>query len=111
VTDDERDQLAQETAEHIAEHLSHRAGGVTYHYDAAGPPPRDLAAIKAALLDGRVWLSWLDDRVFATMRELHGPLAVVNAPARHLDDHAAALEELAQAKERLTEAQQCLNPS
>jgi hypothetical protein len=69
----ERDQLAQETAEYIANTLIPSlglddAGGVTL----VGPTaPRDVEEIKATLLRGHYWLSWLDDRVAGALAQLN----------------------------------------
>lgn len=77
----DRDQLAQETAEHIAEVLMPRSAqihaqpGVEVRYVNDKRPPTDVDDIRAALLDGRIWLSWMDDKVNAAMRALHGPTA------------------------------------
>lgn len=68
-----RDQIAQEAAEHIAEHLNKVA-------DEAGwapvpgkkKPPTTVPEIKQSLLDGEIWRFWLDARVIAAWRELHG---------------------------------------
>lgn len=72
----ERDQLAQETAEHIANTLNpqsdqaHALNNVTVVYPDDERPPRDVAGIKAALLDGECWISWADDRVLIALRTL-----------------------------------------
>jgi hypothetical protein len=77
------EQLAQETAEYIAHTLVPRSvrlasySEITIHYpkDENGNdrrPPTDVEEIKATLLDGRFWISWMDDRVTAAMRTLHG---------------------------------------
>lgn len=74
----DRDQLAQHTAEYIATVLMpkadafHSGPGVTVHYADGQRPPTGVDEIKATLLDGRVWISWLDSRVTAAMRALHG---------------------------------------
>lgn len=78
VNDLDRDQLAQDTAEYIANVLTpqaqktHALPGVTVHYINDQRPPTDVPGIKAALLDGRVWISWICDRVTQAMRQLHG---------------------------------------
>ena len=72
MTDEQtRDQIAQTTAEHIAANPGIEPG-VIVHYPSPERPPTDIPAIKAALLDGRIWMSWLDDHVTAAMRRLHG---------------------------------------
>lgn len=77
-TDTGRDQLAQETAEYIANVLIpqsdavHALPGVTVNYPGGNRPPRDVPSIKAALLAGECWISWMNDRVLTAMRELHG---------------------------------------
>lgn len=79
MTEAERDQLAQETAEYIANVLIpatrklNKLPGAFIHFLSDTRPPTDVAEIKAALLDGRIWISWLDgDRVEAAMHRLHG---------------------------------------
>jgi hypothetical protein len=67
MTAEERDRLAQETAEHIAGRRSGPNSEGTF-----GTPPRTIPVIKGTLLDGHVWISWLDDTVTAAMRRLHG---------------------------------------
>ena len=78
MTEIDRDQLAQDTAEYIASVLAPQAAeihaypGVTVHYANDQRPPTEVEDIKAALLDGRVWISWVCDRVTQAMRQLHG---------------------------------------
>lgn len=75
----DRDRLAQETAEYIATKLIpkaeqlHTMPGVTIHYPDDQRPPTTIDEIKATLLDGRYWISWLDDRVTTAMAAIHGP--------------------------------------
>jgi hypothetical protein len=74
----DRDQVAQKAAEYIANVLTPQnektisLPGVSVHYLDGKRPPTDVADIKAALLDGRLWISWTCDRVTAAMRALHG---------------------------------------
>ncbi len=79
----ERDRLAQETAEYIAATRTPPVPetptvgnsvivgrhGSTVALDRR--PPTAVAEIKATLLGGHVWISWMDDRVVAAMRALH----------------------------------------
>ncbi|GEM_PF-3270428 len=73
-----RQQLARETAEYIVTtlipQLAETLAGttVTISYPDATRPPTTVAEIASALLDGRIWLSWMDDRVCTAMRALHG---------------------------------------
>lgn len=61
------DRLAQETAEYIVSAgLGSSPGAI------GGPAPTGIPEIKATLLSGRCWFSWMDDRVVAAMRALHG---------------------------------------
>lgn len=71
----ERDQLAQDTAEYIANTLNPRARELHVRPAYGKPAPTDIPTIKAALLEGTYWLSWADDRVLTAMRALHGPQA------------------------------------
>ena len=70
-----KDELAQQTAEYIADVLipahADRAAIIDVRYVDGNRPPHDVDEIKAALLAGRIWISWIDDRVSAAMRELH----------------------------------------
>lgn len=77
-TTDEREQLAQETAEYIAKAFvpTNPGGGPmivtrssTRLADRVAPTTVD--GIRTALLDGHVWSAWMDDRVISAMRELH----------------------------------------
>jgi hypothetical protein len=74
----DREQLAQETAEYIANVLTpkaeaaHALPGMEVFYTDGRRPPTCVAEIKATLLAGRFWISWTDDRVTAAMRALHG---------------------------------------
>jgi hypothetical protein len=78
VTTIDRDQLAQDTAEYIATVLmpktaeTHASPYVTVHYPDGKRPQTEVADIKAHLLSGRCWISWMDDRVVVAMRALHG---------------------------------------
>jgi hypothetical protein len=75
----DRNQLAQETAEYIAAELNPlaervaQAPGCSIVYPNGQKPPTAVEQIKATLLDGRLWISWMDDRVFAAMRAIHSP--------------------------------------
>lgn len=73
---DPRDRLAQETAEYIAAVLTTRQTPEKHPegYEEPEEPhaPTSVEEIKATLLNGRLWVSWLDDRVIEAMRELHG---------------------------------------
>lgn len=72
------DQLATNTARYIASDLKTAQTktltlpGVSVFYANDRRPPATVEGIKLALLDGRIWISWMDDRVTAAMRELHG---------------------------------------
>ncbi|MFJ1667318.1 hypothetical protein ACIOK4_13210 [Streptomyces bottropensis] len=74
----DRDQLAQDTAEYIANTLMpktaefHDNPGVTIQYVDDKRPPATVEDIKAELLGGQFWISWLDNRVVTAMRTLHG---------------------------------------
>lgn len=75
----DRDQLAQKTAEYIAGVLIpesdriHALPGVTVFYTDDKRPPREVADIKAALLGGAFWTSWIGEkRVTAAFLALHG---------------------------------------
>lgn len=71
-----RDQIAQEAAEHIVNDLNpeherfHAHPDVTIHYLDDTRPPTDVAGVKAALLDGRYWISWMDDHLTAALKAL-----------------------------------------
>lgn len=69
-------QLARETAEYIARELTpritHAGEGLTVVYADDRRPPADVDEITANLLDGVLWVSWMDDRVLNAMRALHG---------------------------------------
>jgi len=75
--DTDRDQLAQETAEYIAGTLIpesdrvHAFDNVTVSYPGGHTPPRDVPSIKAELLAGRFWISWMNDRVLSALRTIH----------------------------------------
>lgn len=71
----ERDQLAQETAEYIAEHLSTPHGAV-----GDDDRPTDVEGIKEVLLAGDLWISWLDNRVDAAMIAMHQPASGSEQP-------------------------------
>jgi hypothetical protein len=75
-TTDTREQLAQQTAEYIANVLmptyAELAKDVEIVYVNGKKPPTSVEEIKAMLLDGRLFISWMDDRVIAAMRTLHG---------------------------------------
>lgn len=72
-----RDQLAQETAQYIADALIpesdrvHAFDNVTVSYPGGRRPPCDVPSIKAALLNGECWISWMNDRVLSAMRLIH----------------------------------------
>ena len=72
-----RDELAQETAEYIATSVlpQHSVNTTDYlvKYVGDGRPPREVSEIKATLLSGHAWLSWMDERVRNAMRRLHVP--------------------------------------
>lgn len=78
MTDIDRDQLAQDTAEHIVNTLMpktaelHAAPNAEVFYTDDRRPPSTVDGVKAHLLDGGCWISWMDDRVVAAMRALHG---------------------------------------
>lgn len=86
--DTDRDQLAQETAEYIANVLIpqsdavHALPGVTVNYPGGERPPRDVPSIKALLLEGTYWISWMDDRVLIALRTIHAatPAETVDVP-------------------------------
>lgn len=69
------DSLAQETAEYIAADLVPQHGvnltNVLVKYTGEERPPREVAEIKATLLSGYLWLSWMDERVADAMRQMH----------------------------------------
>lgn len=73
-TEQRRDALAQATAEHIATHLiDHVIGGMVDRIQVDGKPmPTTVPEIKATLLAGEMWLSWMSDSTVAAMRALHG---------------------------------------
>ena len=78
-TDADRNRIAEETAQYIAtvlipEHDRLQAlPGVSVYYADEKRPPRTVADIKAALLDGVFWISWIgNERVTAAMRAIHG---------------------------------------
>jgi len=71
LTADQRDQLAQETAEYIAA-MPNPQEGEGFIVVGQDDRPRTISDIKAVLLAGHVWISWMDDKVIATMRALHG---------------------------------------
>jgi hypothetical protein len=60
--------LARTTAEHIVTYL------IPTNRIAWGREdmPTTVEGVAAHLLSGRVWISWMDDRVLAAMRQLHG---------------------------------------
>jgi hypothetical protein len=67
----DREKLARETAEHVVTDLiplGSALGGVLGREGM----PTTVADVAAALLDGHLWISWMDDRVEAAMRQLHG---------------------------------------
>ena len=70
------DQLAQAAAEHITRDLIPEqdrlsdSPGVTIHYVNGRRPPRDVDAIKAALLAGEIWTSWMDEHVLMAVRAI-----------------------------------------
>jgi len=73
------DRIAEETAQYIATVLIPEADrlqalpGVSVYYADEKRPPRTVADIKAALLDGVFWISWIgNERVTAAMRAIHG---------------------------------------
>lgn len=68
----DREQIAQETAEYIAAHApaGQPTDGIVIRYIGEQRPPTAVADIKAALLQGKVWTSWMDDIVFKSMREM-----------------------------------------
>lgn len=69
----DREKLAWETAEHIAANLIPQGTGqYVVRVLTDEPMPFKPDEIAATLLDGRVWISWMDDRVLAAMRQLHG---------------------------------------
>ncbi len=74
---DAREQLAEATAKHILEHLLPAqdrltdSPWVTVEYPDDRRPPRDAEGIKASLLAGECWISWMDDPVMTAMRRLH----------------------------------------
>ncbi|MEH0423152.1 hypothetical protein [Streptomyces sp. B21-083] len=78
MTDLDRDQLAQDTAEYIVNKLIpdtarfHGLPEVTIHYADDRRPPTTVEGVKAHLLSGGCWFSWMDDRVIAAMNTLHG---------------------------------------
>lgn len=71
-----RDDLAQAAAEHIArdlipaQDLQNASPWVTVSYPDDRRPPRDVGAIKAALLNGECWTSWMDDQVIVAMHAI-----------------------------------------
>lgn len=73
-----REELAQETAEYIANVLTPEQArvaelpGVAVHHLDDRRPPTDVLDIKYALLGGSIWISWMDDRVIDAMHALHG---------------------------------------
>lgn len=75
-TTKDREVLAQETAEYIANVLmpahAEATSGLEVVYINGNRPPTAVEDIKQTLLDGRVFISWIDDRVNAAMRALHG---------------------------------------
>jgi len=78
-TDTDTDRIAEETAQYIATVLIPEADrlqalpGVSVYYADEKRPPRTVADIKAALLDGVFWISWIgNERVTAAMRAIHG---------------------------------------
>lgn len=66
----DRDRIAQETAEYIAAHTQPADDGIVIRYVGEERPPTEVADIKAALLQGKVWISWMDDVVFKSMRQM-----------------------------------------
>lgn len=70
----DRERLARETADHIVSVLIPQNDrlGKFREVSICGEAPRDAEAIARELLDGHVWVSWMDDVVNAAMRELHG---------------------------------------
>lgn len=73
-----REQLLDETAEHIARNLGQDDEPGRYDFkvvyrDDASRPPTDLEAIKDTLRSGHVWISWLDPKVADAMRAMFGP--------------------------------------
>ncbi|HEY1701191.1 MAG TPA: hypothetical protein VGG75_15915 [Trebonia sp.] len=70
-----RDRIAQAAAEHIVNDLmpAHDRMNTESGIAVIGEqPPRDIATIKAAILGGHVFISWMDDTVNDVMRQLHG---------------------------------------
>lgn len=77
---DIRFELAHQAAVHIANLAPKRAAfealdGITIVHPGDHRPPTTDAEIRAELLDGNVWISWMDEYVMAIMRALHtGPV-------------------------------------
>lgn len=77
---DIRFELAHQAAVHIANLAPKRAAfealdGITIVHPGDQRPPTTDAEIRAELLDGNVWISWMDEYVMAIMRALHaGPV-------------------------------------
>jgi hypothetical protein len=88
-TEMDREQIAQETAEHIAAKGEQQSTDtVQIHYIGGDKPPTDVQGIKAALLDGRIWISWMDDTVTAAMRQIHADDGPVFTPQERVGSKA-----------------------
>lgn len=73
LADIRKDLIAERAAVHIAHELPHLqpGGGVEIVYRDDRRPPTAVEDIKRELLDGCLWVSWMDDRVFTAMRRIH----------------------------------------
>lgn len=70
-----RDDIAQQAAEYIASELMPRqaelAGEGRIVFPDNRRPPTDVPGIKAELLAGYWWVSWVNERVAAAMKAIH----------------------------------------
>ena len=84
----DREQLATATATYIHDVLMPRhaalatAPGITIVRPDGERPPTAVEDIAAALLDGEVWVSWLDSLVEAALHRLHPAPAGTTPAAR-----------------------------
>ena len=79
-TEADREREHEEWAQHWAEHIiSQLTPAVAPYPDYcvgfrdARPAPRDIPAIREALLSGHIWASWRNDRLSDAMRAMFGP--------------------------------------
>lgn len=74
LADIRRGLIAERAAVYIAHELPRAQAGdgveVVYHGDRR--PPTAVEDITQDLLDGCLWVSWMDDRVLTAMRRIHG---------------------------------------